>query len=86
MQQTFEPQTDRKTILVVDDDPGILKCVSEILADHNYDVLTARSGAEALAQSRNYKRDIESSFVGFPNAGNVRHRVRHSIDPRAAAT
>jgi DNA-binding response OmpR family regulator len=36
-------------ILVVDDDPSILHTVAAILAMENYQVQTARNGAEALA-------------------------------------
>jgi len=69
MGQTPEPENNRKTILVVDDDPSILRCVSEILADNNFNVLTASSGAEALRQSRDYKRGIDLLLSDFQMPG-----------------
>ena len=36
------------TVLVVDDDPGILEIVKLILESSGYDVITAADGAEAL--------------------------------------
>jgi CheY-like chemotaxis protein len=41
-----QPET---TILVVDDDPAILRTVVDILMDEGYAVVTAANGAEALA-------------------------------------
>jgi two-component system cell cycle sensor histidine kinase/response regulator CckA len=38
-----------ETILVVDDDPGVLALVAKILGDADFRVLTARDGAEAVA-------------------------------------
>lgn len=39
--------TDRR-VLIVDDDPAMLKLLSRYLADSNYEVLTATDGQEAL--------------------------------------
>jgi two-component system, OmpR family, KDP operon response regulator KdpE len=38
----------RTSILVVDDDPGILTAIHQALTTHQYDVLTAADGREAL--------------------------------------
>jgi DNA-binding response OmpR family regulator len=55
----------QRTILVVDDDPAILKYVSGVLADADYRVLTAASGAAALRQSRDYKGEIHLLLSDF---------------------
>jgi two-component system sensor histidine kinase EvgS len=54
-----------RTILVVDDDPDILKFVGEILADGGYHVLTAGSGADALRQSTEHKGEIQLLLTDF---------------------
>jgi two-component system response regulator AtoC len=36
------------TVLLVDDEPGVLFTLTELLSEHGHKVLTARSGAEAL--------------------------------------
>jgi CheY-like chemotaxis protein len=41
-------QSRRSRILVVDDDDGLLSALSDLLAAENYEVVLARSGAEAL--------------------------------------
>jgi DNA-binding NtrC family response regulator len=58
-----------KTILVVDDDSTTLQCVSEMLADSEYNVLTANSGGEALRQSRAYKGEISLLLSDFQMPG-----------------
>ncbi len=55
----------QRTILIVDDDPVILKYVSGILADVDYHVLTASSGEAALQQSRDYKGHIDLLLSDF---------------------
>ncbi len=49
---------DRKRVLVVDDEPGILKFVRVKLDLAQYDVLTTTSGEEALALAESEKPDI----------------------------
>ena len=43
------PLPERKTVMAVDDDEFMLELVVMILRDENYELLTARSGDEALA-------------------------------------
>jgi FixJ family two-component response regulator len=62
---TPEPQRDQKTIVLVDDDPAVLKCVADVLSDHDYHVLTWASGAEALLQSRAYGGEIHLLLSDF---------------------
>ncbi len=45
-------------VLVVDDDPGILKLVERALGSRGYQVLTADSGTEGLKQIHSQKPDI----------------------------
>jgi CheY-like chemotaxis protein len=60
---TVEQQ--QRTILVVDDDPAILKFVSGFLVDADYHVLTASSGAAALQQSKDYEGEIHLLLSDF---------------------
>jgi len=65
MEQPQEPRQDQKTIFIVDDDPSILKVVTDLLADHGYHVLTYGSGKEALRQSEAYKDEISLLLSDF---------------------
>ena len=38
------------TVLLVDDEPGVLFTLSEVLTDRGHRVVSARSGAEALTK------------------------------------
>jgi CheY-like chemotaxis protein len=66
MARTMSPlEQHQKTILVVDDDPSILKFVSRLLAEGDYHVLTAGNGEAALQQSRDYKGQIDLLLSDF---------------------
>ena len=43
----IEAKRSGRTILVIDDEPSILKCVQRILEHANYDVITSPSGNQA---------------------------------------
>lgn len=47
-----------RTILVVDDDPVVIKFVGHILRKHEYQVHTARNGEEALCQIEKNRPDL----------------------------
>jgi CheY-like chemotaxis protein len=50
---------DKKTILVIDDEPEIRKLVGAMVTQFGYAVLTADSGEHALTIYRNHKGHIE---------------------------
>src|SRR5687768_18261819 len=58
--------TMAKKLLVVDDDPGLLLAVSETLRAENYDVVTARRGAEALVRVAESLPDLIISDIRMP--------------------
>ena len=47
-----------KKVLVVDDDPGIIKLLQSILAADGFEVATARDGLDAMVQIKNSKPDL----------------------------
>jgi CheY-like chemotaxis protein len=53
------PPEDKKTILVVDDEPEIRKLVSAMVTQFGYTSLTADSGEHALKQYKNHNAPIE---------------------------
>ena len=54
---------------MVDDDRQILNFVSLILIDHEYNVLTATSGREALEVSREHEASIDLLLSDFQMPG-----------------
>jgi two-component system cell cycle sensor histidine kinase/response regulator CckA len=69
MKETPALHNDQKTILVVDDDPGVLAVVSALLVAGNYNVLTAHSGKDALQQSSHRKGAIHLLLSDFQMPG-----------------
>lgn len=59
-------------ILVADDDPQILRALHITLTARGYDVLVARSGAEALDQAINGHPDLAMLDLGMPQLDGVR--------------
>jgi DNA-binding NarL/FixJ family response regulator len=55
-----------KRLLVVDDDPGLLRAVAETLRAEGYEVTTARRGAEALGYIAQSLPDLIVSDIRMP--------------------
>ena len=55
-----------KQLLVVDDDPGLLLAVSETLRAEDYNVVTARRGAEAMVRIAEALPDLIISDIRMP--------------------
>ena len=82
MEQAPAPQNAQRTIFVVDDDAEILKFVSGLLVNSNYNVLTASSGAEALQQSKDFKPAIHLLLSDFqmPGMSGIELATAMSVD------
>ena len=49
---------NKKKILVVDDEPGVIMIISKYLKRNDYDVITAENGEEAMIKARNEKPNL----------------------------
>src|ERR1700722_16674704 len=67
----MEREPRKKTILIVDDEPEILSVLSEVLADGEYNILTARTGSMGLQQSREFKGEIDLLLSDFQMPGGM---------------
>jgi len=80
-----EPEVARPTVMVVDDSITVRKVTSRLLARHDYEVLTAKDGVDALAQLQEVVPDVILLDVEMPRmdgyelATNVRNdeRLKH---------
>ena len=59
-------QTPQLTILVVEDEPGILRIVTYLLEEHGYNVLQATEGLSALALVERQSPDLIISDIKMP--------------------
>jgi diguanylate cyclase (GGDEF)-like protein len=60
----------KEKILVVDDDPTILRIVGLVLENKGYDVITATSGEEAFQLAFSFQPDLMVLDVNMPNGWN----------------
>jgi len=65
----MQQSSEKKTILVVDDDPKILSLVSALLTGGDYSILIATSGSMGLRQSREFKGRIDLLLSDFQMPG-----------------
>ena len=76
-----------KRLLVVDDDPGLLRAVAETLRAEGYEVTTARRGADALVCVAESLPDLIVSDIRMPGmdgyelVGNLRSSARTKLIP-----
>jgi len=59
-------------ILVVDDDPDIVKYLETVLRDNGYEVLTAGGGEQGLALARSERPDLICLDIAMPEPTGVR--------------
>lgn len=64
--QTVPGLTPSKRILIVDDDPIVLKTTSAKLTQAGHQVITAADGSEAISSVREQKPDVILLDVNFP--------------------
>jgi len=69
-------------ILFVDDDPTLLKFLTEYFQDHPYEILTARSGQEAIRQAYSARPALAVLDVMMPgmDGWEVCARLREMCD------
>ncbi len=58
---------DKALVLAVDDEPGILKLISQVLGDDGYRVVTAKDGGEALEAAEEYRPDLVLLDLTLPD-------------------
>lgn len=70
-----------KTVLVVDDSTVDLKNLERIVSDHGDRVLTASTGAEALARARETRPDVVFLDVNMPGLDGFSTARQLAADP-----
>ena len=64
-----DPQAAQRRLLIVDDEPGIVDVLKEVLGTSGYRVETASNGAEALARIASQPYDLIISDLCMPEMG-----------------
>ncbi len=78
------PPGNGELILVVDDEPAIRQITQTTLENHNYQVITANDGIEAIAIYAQYKNKIKAAIIDMmmPNMdGSTTINTLHRMNP-----
>jgi len=75
-----------KRLLVVDDEPNLLRAVAACLRGEGFDVVTARSGAEALVRVAETVPDLVVSDIRMPGMDGYQLARQLRSSPRTALT
>lgn len=62
-------ETNKRKLLLVDDDPSLLETLGDFLTFEGYDVLCATSGEDALVKMRPFHPDLIILDMGMPGMG-----------------
>ena len=62
----------KKKILVVDDEPDVLKYLETIFLDNGFDVITATNGKECFVEANEEKPDLITLDISMPSESGVR--------------
>lgn len=63
---------DKKTILVIDDEPDVRTYLSTLLEDNGYAVVTAEDGEDALNKVKAARPDLVTLDITMPEKSGVR--------------
>jgi CheY-like chemotaxis protein len=64
--------TDKKTVLIIDDDPDTVTYFSSLLEDNGYATVTAQNGAEAIERVKQARPDLITLDITMPETSGVR--------------
>jgi DNA-binding response OmpR family regulator len=70
-ERTTVPPSNRKRVLVVEDDDGLREAISRTLSRAGYEVILAATGAAALLAGRETRPDAAIIDVLLPDAGGL---------------
>lgn len=70
--------SDKKTILVVEDEGPVILALTDILKDEGFEVLSARNGKEGLATAITHHPDMILADLKMPEMGGMEmvHEIR----------
>ena len=76
---------ERKTILVVEDEPDEVAYLSALFADNGFDVISAGNGQEGFEKAKSRHPDLITLDISMPEESGVRMFRDLQQDPATAA-
>ena len=77
--------SEKKKVLVVDDEPDVATYLSTLLEDHGYSVVTASTGMEAMEKVRAQRPDLVTLDITMPEQSGVKTYRELKTDPKLAS-
>ena len=63
---------DKKTVLIIDDEPDVVTFISTLLEDNGYSTIPAQNGEEALDRIKEKRPDVITLDISMPEKSGVR--------------
>ena len=63
---------EKKTVLIVDDEPDVVTWISTLLEDNGYSTVAAQNGEEALNRIKEARPDLVTLDISMPGTSGVR--------------
>jgi CheY-like chemotaxis protein len=80
-----QPETVRKKILIVDDEPDVVTYLETLLQDNGYETVGATDGVDGLAKVKAARPDLVTLDISMPRKSGVRMYREMREDPSLAA-
>ena len=78
-------QSEKKRILVLDDEPNIVAYLETLLRDNGYETVSASDGKEGIEKARNGEVDLVCLDISMPEHSGVRFYRDLKDDPKLSA-
>jgi CheY-like chemotaxis protein len=80
-----ELQSDKKRILVLDDEPHVVTYLETLLRDHGYETISASDGKEGIEKVRSEEVDLVCLDISMPEHSGIRFYRNLKDDPSLSA-
>ncbi len=78
------PETERKKILIIDDEENIVRYLETLLQDNGYETVSAANGVEGLERVKDSRPDLICLDITMPEKSGVRFYRELREDPDCA--
>jgi len=81
-----DSQSDKKKILILDDEPHVVTYLETLLNDNGYETVSAPNGKAGMAMAKSEKVDLVCLDMSMPEQSGVRFYRNLKDDPELSST